>query len=275
MSAELQHVEANGVRFAYFEEGEGPLVLLIHGFPDTAHTWDDLRPRLAAKGYRAVAYFQRGYHPSAIPMRDPDQETISRDALALIGALGEKKAIVVGHDWGATAAYGAAAIGGPKKVEKLFTVAIPHPLAIKPTVSKVWGVRHVVTYKLPGAAKRFAKDDFAVLRELYARWNPSWTDVPESELAPVKRAFSNRASLEAALGYYRTLSPTPPPYLKKKIEVPTVAVAGTDDPIAELSDYERAERWFTAGYTVETMPGGHFLHREHPEIFAEKILAHL
>ena len=242
MSAELQHVEANGVRFAYFEEGEGPLVLLIHGFPDTAHTWDDLRPRLAAKGYRAVAYFQRGYHPSAIPMRDPDQETISRDALALIGALGEKKAIVVGHDWGATAAYGAAAIGGPKKVEKLFTVAIPHPLAIKPTVSKVWGVRHVVTYKLPGAAKRFAKDDFAVLRELYARWNPSWTDVPESELAPVKRAFSNRASLEAALGYYRTLSPTPPPYLKKKIEVPTVAVAGTDDPIAELSDYEHGIR---------------------------------
>ena len=56
-------VDANGLRFAYLEEGSGPLVLLLHGFPDTAHTWDELRPRIAAKGYRAVSPFMRGYSP--------------------------------------------------------------------------------------------------------------------------------------------------------------------------------------------------------------------
>ena len=88
MADAIQFVEANGLKFAYIEEGSGPLVLLLHGFPDTAHTWDDLRPRIAANGYRAVSPFMRGYHPSAIPDRDPDPETLAHDPLALIEALG-------------------------------------------------------------------------------------------------------------------------------------------------------------------------------------------
>ena len=65
-------VQANGIRFAYLEEGEGPLVLLLHGFPDTARSWDFLRPKLAEKGYRAVSPWLRGYAPTEIPMRDTD-----------------------------------------------------------------------------------------------------------------------------------------------------------------------------------------------------------
>ncbi|MDT5139865.1 MAG: hypothetical protein QOD58_4127, partial [Mycobacterium sp.] len=95
MADEIQFVDANGLRFAYLEEGTGPLVLMLHGFPDTAHSWDDLRPRIAAKGYRAVSPFMRGYHPSGIPDRDPDQETLARDPLALIDALGAGDAIVI------------------------------------------------------------------------------------------------------------------------------------------------------------------------------------
>lgn len=110
MAGALHFVDANGLTFAYLEEGSGPLVLMLHGFPDTAHTWDDLRSRIAAKGYRAVSPFMRGYHPTAIPVRDADQETLARDVLALVDALGASEAIVVGHDWGASAAYGAAAL---------------------------------------------------------------------------------------------------------------------------------------------------------------------
>jgi pimeloyl-ACP methyl ester carboxylesterase len=94
MADAIHFVDANGLKFAYLEEGSGPLVLMLHGFPDTAHTWDDLRPRIAAKGYRAVSPFMRGYHPSAIP----DQETLARDPLALIEALGARDAIIIGHD---------------------------------------------------------------------------------------------------------------------------------------------------------------------------------
>ena len=141
MADAIHFVDANGLKFAYLEEGSGPLVLMLHGFPDTAHTWDDLRPRIAAKGYRAVSPFMRGYQPSGIPDRDPDQETLARDPVALIEALGAREAIIIGHDWGASAAYGAAALA-PDRVKKLIAIGIPHPAAIKPSLKKLWGVRH-------------------------------------------------------------------------------------------------------------------------------------
>jgi pimeloyl-ACP methyl ester carboxylesterase len=68
---------------------------------------------------------------------------------------------------------------------------------------------------------------------------------------------------------------TPPDPLKRAIRVPTVAFAGTDDPMAEISDYEHARTMFSGEYVVQTMRGGHFMHREHPDEFAEKLLAHL
>jgi len=270
----MNHVEANGIRFAYLEQGEGPLVLLFHGFPDTAHTWDDVLPRLADNGYRAVAPFLRGYHPTEVPPKDADGETIGRDVLALIDALGDgEPAIVVGHDWGASAAYAAAALG-PEKISKLFILAIPHPATLKPTLKMLWGVRHIFAYKLPGAPARFAADDFAALRAIYRRWSPAWT--PDAgEFEAVKECFSHPKSLNAAFGYYRALSLTPPGYLKKKLPMDTVCFAGTDDPIIEPSAYHAASRMFTGDYTVEEMPGGHFLHREHPEAFAELLLKHL
>src|ERR1700752_3742486 len=119
MTDAIRFVDANGLNFDYLENGSGPLVLMLHGFPDTAHSWDDLRPRIAAQGYRAVSPFMRGYHPTGIPERDPDQETLARDPLAWIEALGARDAILIGHDWGAATAYGAAALG-PDRVKKLF-----------------------------------------------------------------------------------------------------------------------------------------------------------
>ena len=273
MTSAIQHVDANGIRFAYFEEGDGPLVLLLHGFPDTAHTWDAVRPRIAERGYRAVSPFMRGYHPTEVPTRDTDADTMADDVAALIEALGAKSAIVIGHDWGASAAYNAAA-RHPDRVEQLITLAIPHPAAVRPSLGLLWGVRHFFFYKLPGAAGRFAKNDFAALDEIYARWSPGWRPPPE-ELEPARACFSNRASLDAAFGYYRTLSPILPSYLKTKIVMPSVAFAGTDDPILSPAAYHGARHMFASDYAVEEVPGGHFLHREHPEVFAERLLAHL
>jgi pimeloyl-ACP methyl ester carboxylesterase len=269
----LQFVEANGLRFAYLEQGSGPLVLMLHGFPDTAHSWDDLRGRIAAKGYRAVSPYMRGYHPSAIPAADTDQETLARDPLALIEVLGARDAVVIGHDFGAAAAYGAAAIG-PDRVKKLFVIAIPHPATLKPSLRKLWGVRHFAAYKLPGAPARFARNDFAALPAIYRRWSPTWNPAPQ-EFDAVRASFSDPASLNAAFGYYRKLSPIPSASLKTRITVPVVAFAGLDDPVAEPSDYRRAARMFDNEYIVEEVRGGHFMHREHPDTFAERLLPHL
>ena len=273
MDGEIHFVDANGLNFAYLEEGSGPLVLMLHGFPDTAHTWDDLRSRVAAKGFRAVSPFMRGYRPTAVPDRDADQETLARDALALIDALGATEAVVIGHDWGASAAYGAAALD-PERVRKLFVLAIPHPGALKPSLKKLWGARHFAAYKLPGAPKRFARNDFAALPAIYRRWSPDWQPDPD-EFDAVRDSFADSASVNAAFGYYRKLSPIPSASLKKRISVPTVVFAGLGDPVAEPADYRYAARMFTGDYIVEEVEGGHFLHREHPDAVAERLLKHL
>jgi pimeloyl-ACP methyl ester carboxylesterase len=266
-------VTANDLRFACLDEGQGPLVLMLHGFPDTPHTFDHVAPQIAARGFRVVRPFTRGYAPTEIPPRDADAETLARDALALIAALGEERAIVIGHDWGALAAYGAAALE-PARVAKLMVLALPHPVTLKPTPSRVWALRHFLAFKLRGAPARFARNDFAALPEIYRRWSPTWSPAPE-EFAAVRACFSDGASLNAAFGYYRALGFTPPKHLRGAITVPTVSFAGREDPVTSPDDHRRAARLFPAGYTVEELGGGHFLHREHPDEFAARLLAHL
>ena len=147
---DTQTITANGLEFHYLEEGDGPLVLLLHGFPDTPHTWDSLRPVIAARGYRAVSPFLRGYAPTEIPATDPDAETLGRDVLGLIEAFGEESAIVIGHDWGALSAYSAATLE-PERVEALLVVAIPHPNTLRLTPAAAWNGRHFTYLARPSA----------------------------------------------------------------------------------------------------------------------------
>ena len=262
---------ANGLRFAYLEEGAGPLVLLIHGFPDTPHTWDEVRPALASGGFRAVSPYTRGYFPTAVPADGRyDDVTLGRDVLAWIDALGERQAIVVGHDWGASAAYLAAALE-PDRVRFLVTVAIPHPTSLRPSPRLLWGTRHMLLFQRRNAEANVRADDFAHVDELVRRWSPAW-NVPAAETARVKEVFGHPESLTAALGYYRAISLRPPLAMRKPIAVPSAVFSGTDDGILRPQDYERARRWYAAPHEIVHMPGGHFLHREHPAHFISELL---
>lgn len=264
------YVHANGIDFAYFEEGKGPLVLMVHGFPDTAHTWDTLRPAVAAAGYRVVTPFTRGYAPTEVPAKGPyDGETLGRDLLGIVAALGEERAIIVGHDWGASGAYAAATLA-PEKVELLVTLAIPHPASLKPSLGLLWKARHFVSLRLPGAARRMRDSDFAYVDKLVRRWSPSWS-VPAGETDAVKAAFREPGCVEAAIAYYQHIGGKPPAALRKKIDVPTVAFAGIDD-IVPPEAFDAAASRFTGSYRVVRMPGGHFLHREYPERFQKELL---
>ena len=270
MTPALHHVEAAGLRFAYHEEGKGPMVLLLHGFPDTARTWDAVRPAVAAAGFRAVSPYTRGYAPTSIPKVDAfDADTLGRDALALIEALGEEKAIVVGHDWGASAAYSAAGLA-PERVRMLVTIAIPHPASVIPTPRLLWDVRHFFTLSKKGAAARIRKDDLAHIDELWQRWSGGWR-VPAGETDAVKASLREPGSLEAALGYYRALRPWLPKGQRRKVTVPAVAFAGTED-LVHPSAYEKARSRYLSDYEVVTMPGGHFMHRQHRDHFNRELV---
>ncbi|MBP9053498.1 MAG: alpha/beta fold hydrolase, partial [Ilumatobacteraceae bacterium] len=108
-------VSANGVDFGYLTAGDpaAPLALCVHGFPDSAHTWRHLLPRLAEAGFRAVAPFQRGYAPTSVPADGRYQTgVLAQDMNMLHEALGGGgDAVIIGHDWGAPATYGAAVLG--------------------------------------------------------------------------------------------------------------------------------------------------------------------
>jgi pimeloyl-ACP methyl ester carboxylesterase len=152
----------------------------------------------------------------------------------------------------------------------LITAAIPHPASLVPTPRVVWGVRHFFDLSLPGAAGRIRAGNLAHIDELVQRWSPSWK-VPAGETDAVKAAFREPGCLEAALGYYRALRPWLPASQRRRVRVPAAAFAGADD-IIPSSAYERARSRYTDRYEVVTMPGGHFMHREHPAIFIEKLL---
>lgn len=267
----IQFIESSGLRFAYLIEGTGPLVLMIHGFPDTPHTWDAARPAVAKLGYRVVTPFTRGYAPTSIPEPPAyDTDTLGRDILGLIDAFGEKSAIVVGHDWGASAAYAAAGLA-PEKVRMLVTVAIPHPASIIPTPMLAWKVRHFLSLRMSNAVEMASRNDFAYIDELVHRWSPAWK-VPPGETDAVKRAFREPGCLDAALAYYRAMSTKTPAGHRKPITMPAIAFAGETD-IISPSAYERARKRYRASYEIIRMPGGHFMHREDPEKFVAELTA--
>jgi pimeloyl-ACP methyl ester carboxylesterase len=270
----IEYIEANGLRFAYREEGSGPLVVMLHGFPDTPSTWSHLRPAVAAAGFRVVTPFLRGYAPTQIPERDTDLRTMGMDVHGLIDALGGGPAVVIGHDWGAVSAYAAAA-QRPENISKLVTMAIPHLRAMLPTFRLLWGFRHVLAHRLPGAAAGVAADDYAQLKVLFARWSPTWK-YTEEDLAPIKAALSEPGCLDATLGYYRAMPLMGAPrWLSRRLPMPALLFHGLDDPIMGPAPFERSRRYFEGSFDLAAVPGGHFLHRESPEQVAQRVLEFL
>ncbi len=270
----VEFIEANGQQFGYFAEGEGPLVLLLHGFPDTPHTWDEIRPALAAEGYRVVTPFLRGYAPSSIPASDDyGSETLGRDVIALVEALGETQAHVVGHDWGAFAAYSAVSLE-PERFITMTTVAIPHPGFFVPDPGFFERATHFVYLAQDDAEALMREDDYAHVDELVERWSPTWT-VPAMETESVKNAFAAPGSLNAALGYYRDGTPVPPPFLQEPIAVPSMTIAGIDDGVMLPDGFDQTAAGFTGPWTLHKFAGGHFVHRENPAEVIDALVEHL
>jgi pimeloyl-ACP methyl ester carboxylesterase len=272
-------ITANGLEFSYLAAGpeDGPLALLLHGFPDTAHTWSDLLPRLAERGFRAVAPFMRGYHPTAIPdLGDYSVLTLGRDAVALIEALGRARAVVIGHDWGAYAAYAAASLR-PDLLSKLVTVAIPHPRVVRPrflTPRRAYRARHFLEMRRPRAGAWLGEP--GSLETIYRRWSPTWA-LPPGELDAIRACFAAPGAVEAALGYYRALPLLgPDKQLLVKTAVPSLTIYGTDDGVADAALFESAREAFAAPHSLVAIPrAGHFVHREQPELFARALLPFL
>jgi pimeloyl-ACP methyl ester carboxylesterase len=127
-SAAHRYIDLGEVRLHYVEVGEGPLVVLLHGFPGFWYSWRFQIPALAGAGFRVVAPDMRGYNLSDKPegVKNYGLDLLARDVERLIGALGERRAVVVGHDWGGMVAW-AVAMLHPGRVARLAILNVPHP----------------------------------------------------------------------------------------------------------------------------------------------------
>jgi len=252
------------------------VVVLLHGFPDTPSSWDATAKLLADEGHRPVVPWLRGYDPGAIVAGRPyDAETLARDVLELLDEAGAEQGVVVGHDWGATMAYGAATLA-PERVRAFVAIAIPHPSILRPSPGALWGVRHFLALKMPWAERTVARNDMRYLQELYERWAPNWSGPDrDASLAAVKTALRDPAALDGALNYYRALKLRPAPVLAKVPTVPGLIVGGTEDLVEPALFEETAKLLPPPSRAVVYEGAGHWPHREAEAAFQRELLAFL
>jgi pimeloyl-ACP methyl ester carboxylesterase len=287
----VQTVRIGELEIAYLEQGSGPLALCLHGFPDTARTYRQLLPRLADAGYHAVAPFMRGYAPTGVPADGLYQTgALAADANALHEALGgDADAVIIGHDWGAPATYGAA-VHEPARWSKVVGMAVPPGGAVAAAfvsnldqLQRSW---YMFLFQHPLADLLVGADDFAFVARLWAQWSPGYDAHADlnGDLDAVREALADPANLLAALGYYRaalgngkvdpsladlqTATGQLPPQ-------PTLYLHGRDDG-AIGAEVAEAAALMSAGndhVTFEILDGcGHFLHLERPADVNDRIL---
>jgi len=264
------HCETNGVRLHYVSAGRGPLVVLLHGFPEFWYSWRHQIPVLAAR-FRVVAPDLRGYNASDKPrgIMAYALEELTADVRGLIRALGEDRAVVIGHDWGGVIAWAFAA-HYPQATERLVVMNAPHPdafgarLARDPRqLARSW---YVFFFQLPWLPERliYHTRRFFVARAL--RGTAVRKDAfGDEDLARFVRAIEQRGALRAAVNYYRAAlrarrPPLPP------LACPVRVIWGERDVALGKALTLGLGRYVTGPLEVRYLPDcGHWVQQECPE----------
>jgi pimeloyl-ACP methyl ester carboxylesterase len=265
---------------------DGPLAVLLHGFPDTAHTWRHLGPQLADAGWRVVAPFSRGYAPTDVPAdRSWHVAALVSDAAHLHAALGGgDDAVLVGHDWGAITANALAAHPA-SPYSRVVSMAVPplpsmrgaSPRVLPRQVRNSWYIGFNQLPVLPEVT--FAR----LVRKLWRDWSPGYD--AEEDVARVLAALPDRRHRSAAIGYYRALvRPLPPPRAYRQWRgaemrlprVPVLSLHGADDHALDRRLAADVEAVLPPGSAARVLPGlGHFLHLERPDEVGRMVLSFL
>ena len=275
------HADVNGVRLHYVEAGSGPLVVLLHGFPEFWYCWHHQIPLLAAAGFRVVAPDMRGYGLSEKPSgaRAYDAEPLAGDVAALIRHLGAERAHVVGHDWGATGAY-LTAMEHPDVLDRLVIIQSPHPArmlaALKTAhqLRKSWYMLFFQLPRLPEALMR--RDDFAFMKRSLRAGSPGVFS--DEDLVRYAEAWSQPGALTGMVNYYRAaLRQSPRRTLARMspIDCPVLVIWGERDQYLGPELAAPEPRW-VSNVRVERLPeASHWVQNDSPERVGELLLEFL
>ena len=279
-------VHANGIRLHVAETGEGPLVLLLHGFTGFWWSWRHQLGALADAGFRTVAVDLRGYGDSDKPPRGYDGWTLAGDVGGLIKALGEPRAHLVGHAWGGMLAWTVAALH-PRLVRSVTSVSATHPMALRRqmrrtalhrgTTNQARALGHVFRAQVPLAPERWlTRDNAATVEELMRRWSgPQWTETPDFAAAVGRHrsAMMVRGVAHSALEYYRWAGRSQlrgegrrfSEAMQRKVTVPVLQIAGAADPCLLPRTLAESSAWATRRVRTTTLDDvGHFPQQEAP-----------
>jgi pimeloyl-ACP methyl ester carboxylesterase len=258
---------------------DGPLVLLLHGFPESRHSWRAALPALAAAGYRAVAPDQRGYSPGARP--DPADlsnyafDKLVNDAVEIVAAAGhaEKRFHLVGHDWGGQVSWGLAA-AHPKRLASLTILSRPHPKSFRRALEKPDGEqknrsRHHRAFLDAETGKLLLANDARRLRDgLFGQ------GVPAAAMEEHLSVLGNAAAMEAALAWYRANVGLAADI--GTIDVPTLYIWGDVDATVGPDAAHGTGAFVSGAFAMEVLPDvGHFVMDQAPAKAVELLLRHL
>jgi pimeloyl-ACP methyl ester carboxylesterase len=252
--------DSGGVKIHYVTAGHGPLVIMLHGFPDFWYTWRDQMPALA-KHFQVVAVDLRGYNKSDQPkgVENYALDKLVGDVDAVLRHFKQDKAVIVGHDWGGMIAW-AFAMAHPEKTDRLVILNLPHPkglmreLAHNPEQQK--NSQYARNFQQPDAAKQI-KPEFLAF----------WVKEPDARAKYVE-AF-RRSSLEGMLDYYKANYPREP-YKDDRtfppVKCSVLEIHGLGDTYLLPGALNDTWKWLEKDFTLVTVPGaGHFVHRDAPE----------
>jgi pimeloyl-ACP methyl ester carboxylesterase len=199
-----RRVAANGARFHVATLGDGPLVLLLHGFPEFWWAWRHQMAPLAEAGWRVAAMDLRGYGSSDKTPRGYDPATFTADVSGVIRSLGERQAVLVGHDWGAYIAWATATMR-PAHVTALATLSMPHPLVLRRHLLRGRHTRHLMGVQLPLAPeRRLVAAHGARVESLLRKWSAPDSLFPDPEAAArYRHAMSLWPAPHCSLEYQR------------------------------------------------------------------------
>lgn len=271
MTSAVELVTPVGLVFDALAAGpdDGELVLFLHGFPQSAGMWTAQLEALAAAGYRALAFDQRGYSPGARPTDVEDYRIghLVDDALAVAGG---QPFHVVGHDWGAVVAWHLAG-RHPEQVRTLTALSVPHPIAFaaalaSPDDDQRNRSAYIAFFQQVGAA-----EDLLLAGGLAAMLKASGYPGDVDERV---RAMSDRAALTAALNWYRAIDAGLAAV--GRVSVPTLYVWSTEDVALGRQGAEGTDRYVEGPFRFEVLEGiSHWIPEQVPDVLSRLLLEHL
>lgn len=257
--------KVNGINIHYVTEGSGPLVVLLHGFPENAYSWRHQIPALS-KNFKVVAPDLRGYGETDKPQDIPSYrlDNLVSDLTGLIQALGYQKAHIIGHDWGGAVAW-ACAITKPQFIDHMIILNSPHPQifgkALRTNLRQMLRSWYIYFFLLPRLPEYFFKlSPKKFMDQVFGK------TLEESDIAKYQEPLEKPGAFTAALNYYRAALSNRHLLPKRKITVPTLLIWGEEDPALGKELTYNMEPLFSGPFQIAYLPhAGHFVHEERPD----------